>query len=128
MDVTAYMGSTFLKVEDIRNGTRKVRIKDCRVGRFDKLDLYLDDGDRLSLNATNVKTLARKYGKDSQGWIGQTIELYIGPVEFKGQEQDSVLVRPVSPQKPQGNQRTTEPGGNSGGPDDEIPFSVGDKC
>ena len=26
------------------------------VGQFEKLDLHFDDGDRLSLNATNVKT------------------------------------------------------------------------
>ena len=127
MDVTAYMGSTFLKVEDIRNAPRQVRIKDCRIGQFEKLDLHFEDGDKLSLNATNVKTLARNYGKDSQGWIGQTIELYIGPVEFKGQEQDSILVRPISPPVPPNKERTTDSGSNSGDLDDEIPFSVGDK-
>jgi hypothetical protein len=125
MDVTAYMGSTFLKVEDIRNGPRQVRIKDCSVGQFDKLDLHLEDGDKLSLNATNVKTLARNYGKDSRDWVGRTIELYIGQVEFKGQEQDSVLVRPISPPTPPQQQRTSEP---TRAPstrdelDDEIPF------
>jgi hypothetical protein len=127
MDVTTYMGSTFLKVEDIRNAPRQVRIKDCQVGQFEKLDLHLEDGDKLSLNATNVKTLARNYGKDSQGWIGQTIELYIGQVEFKGQEQDSVLVRPISPPRAPDKQSTPKPGSNSGDLDDEIPFSVGDK-
>ena len=43
MDVSAYMGSTFLKVEDIRNAPRQVRIKDCQVGQFEKLDLHFED-------------------------------------------------------------------------------------
>ena len=52
MDVTAYMGSTFLKVEDIRNAPRQVRIKNCQVGQFEKLDLHFDDADKLSLTNT----------------------------------------------------------------------------
>jgi hypothetical protein len=126
MDVTPYMGSTFLKVEDIRSGPRQVRIKDCRLGQFEKLDLHLEDGDKLSLNATNVKILARAYGRDSRGWVGQTIELFIGKTEYRGEEQDSVLVRPVSPpiaaEKRGSPEPSSGPASSSRELDDEIPF------
>ena len=35
--------------------------------------------------------LIKAYGPKSDGWIGKTIELYVGKLEFKGQKQDSVL-------------------------------------
>ena len=44
MDVSADLGSTFLKVEDIRNDPRQVRIKNCQVGQFERLDFDFDDG------------------------------------------------------------------------------------
>jgi hypothetical protein len=114
MDMRKYAGSSFLKVEDVRDSTRQDQIVDVTIGDFDKPVLQLASGDKLSLNATNTKALNRAYGWDSAGWSGKTIELYIGQVEFKGQEQDSVLVRPISPPVPPG----TGPGDMS----DEIPF------
>jgi hypothetical protein len=131
MDVTKYMGSAFLKVEDIRNAHREVRIKNCEPGQFDKLDLTFDDGDKLSLNTTNVRTLARAFGRDDRDWLGKTVELYIGKTEYGGEEQDSILVRPISP--PAAEKRSPdEPDAAASKPaaprrfatdlDDEIPF------
>jgi hypothetical protein len=94
--------------------------------RIEKLDLHLEDGDKLSLNATNVKTLARNYGRDSRDWVGRDVELYIGKVEWKGEEQDSVLVRPISAPISAEKRRTPEPGHEPASTarelDDEIPF------
>jgi hypothetical protein len=114
MDMRKYAGSSFLKVEDVRDSTRRDEIVDVTMGDFEKPVLHLASGDKLSLNATNTKALNRAFGWDSSRWAGKTIELYIGQVEFKGQEQDSVLVRPILPPVP--------PGTGSADMSDEIPF------
>jgi hypothetical protein len=128
MDVTKYLGSLFLKVEDVRNAHREVLITDCSLGQYDKLDLTFDGGDRLSLNTTNVRTLARAYGRDSDEWVGKTIELYIGKTEYRGEEQDSILVRPVSPATASEKQsEAAAPRKLSDDLSDDIPFDDGDE-
>jgi hypothetical protein len=129
MDVTKYLGSLFLKVEDVRNAHREMRIIDCSLGQYDKLDLTFEGGDKLSLNTTNVRTLARAYGKDSDAWVGKTIQLYIGKTEYRGEEQDSILVRPVSSSAAlePGEEAASAPRRLSSDLDDEIPFSDGDE-
>jgi hypothetical protein len=114
MDMRKYAGSSFLKVEDVRDSTRRDEIVDVTMGDFDKPVLHLASGDKLSLNATNTKALNRAFGWDSASWAGKTIELYIGQVEFKGQEQDSVLVRSISP--------PVSPDAGKGDMGEEIPY------
>jgi hypothetical protein len=124
MDVTKYLGSLFLKVEDVRNAHRRVRIIDCSLGQYDKLDLTFEGGDKLSLNTTNVRTLARAYGRNSDEWVGKTIELFIGLTEYRGEQQDSILVRPVSSSAAlePGEEAASAPRRLSSDLDDEIPF------
>jgi hypothetical protein len=87
----------FLKPDDVREGPVQVTITDISEGKYDKPDIDFDDGTRLSLNATNSRVLARAFGYDSDDWIGKRIELALGEVEFKGQMQESIIVRPISP-------------------------------
>jgi hypothetical protein len=119
------MGSAFIKLEEFE-GPRQEKIADVRIGDFDKLVLHLDSGDRLSLNATNTKTLARAYGRDSRDWQGKVVELFIGQTKFKGAMQDSILVRPISPPLPVEQRRapepTVEPVTTAADIDDEIIF------
>src|SRR5262245_27770654 len=64
MDVSKYLGSTFLKVADVKvSGPIRVVIASIVEGKFDKPDLVFDDGTRLTLNVTNTRILARAYGK-----------------------------------------------------------------
>src|SRR6516162_5478504 len=78
MDVSKYLGSTFLKVADVKvNGPIRVVIASIVEGKFDKPDLVFDDGTRLSLNVTNTRTLARAYGKDTAVWVDKEIELNV---------------------------------------------------
>jgi hypothetical protein len=42
----------------------------------------------------------RSYGRESRDWIGREIELYIGATTYQGREQESVLVKPISPPIP----------------------------
>jgi hypothetical protein len=96
-----YAGDSFLKADDVRNGPRRARIVDVRIGKFDRPVLELEDGDKLTLNATNVKTLSRHFGDDSRDWHGCLIELYLGRISYNGEDTDSVLVRvPGSPAAP----------------------------
>jgi hypothetical protein len=100
MDMRKFSGNTFYKVADVKNGPVTEKIAGVTVGKYDKPDLLFESGAKLSINATNNKTLVRAYGADSEGMIGQTIELYAGEIEFKGKPQEAVLVRPISKPDP----------------------------
>ena len=97
VDMTKFGGPHFTTIADVRAGPIRSRIEDMREGKFEKPDLHLANGDALSLNATNRRTLIHAYGADSNNWVGKTIELSLGTVEFQGKEQESVVVRSISP-------------------------------
>jgi hypothetical protein len=127
MDISKYLSTVFLKAGDLASSPRRVVIADVVDGKYDKPDVHFQDGTCLSLNVTNLKALAAAYGTQTADWAGLEIELYVGPVKFNGENQDSVLVRPVSPAIPF-DQRTPppkpklRPGGAVTSMDDEIPF------
>jgi hypothetical protein len=68
------MGSPFLKVEDVEEGPRRVRIVKIETGQYDKPVATFDDNSRLSLNVTNSRALGRAYGTDSRDWIDKDVE------------------------------------------------------
>ena len=98
MDMRQYAGSCFLKFEDVRDAPRVEKIQDVIPGKYDKPDLKFESGDCLSLNATNCKTLVRAFGDDSRDWIALN-RTVCGKTDFQGEKKDSVLVKPLSPQK-----------------------------
>jgi hypothetical protein len=108
MDMKKFSGNAFLKVDDVRDGPLQERIAGVVMGRFDKPDLIFESGDRLSLNATNNKTLIKAYGADSDDWIGHMVELFLGEIEYQGKPQAAILVRPVS-EAESDEQPATEP-------------------
>jgi hypothetical protein len=125
MDMRKYSGAAFLKVGDIKvSGPRRVVIVGVTEGKYDKPDLELDDGTKLSINATNNRTLMSAYGWESEGWLDKEIELSVGKAEYQGELQDSIVVKPISlpierkppPPQPKGEN------GKRGDMDDEIPF------
>jgi hypothetical protein len=126
MDMSKYSGAAFLKVGDVKvNGPIRVAIVDIEEGKYGKPDLTFDDGTKLSLNATNNKTLCRAYGTDSGEWIDKTIELTLGEIEYQGKPQEAVLVQPVSPpieKKPPVKAALKPEPDKRGDMDDEIPF------
>jgi len=95
MDMRKYTGSAFRKVDDVREGPIFVTIADIEDGRYDKPNLIFDDGSRLSVNATNAKTLVRAFGPQSEGWIGKKVKLVLGKVKYQGESQESVIVEPL---------------------------------
>jgi hypothetical protein len=126
MDISDQINSSgFIKVPDLADGPRRAVIADVRPGRFKGPDMELQDGSVLSLNATNMRTLANAWGTETDGWIGKEIELYVGKTQFQGQDRDSVLVRTISPPIPLGERPKPKlkPASNSSAElNDEIPF------
>jgi hypothetical protein len=110
MDMSKYTGSPYIKPDDVRQGPLKLRIKNVSEGSFDRPMLeFVDFDGKFSLNVTNTKTLTAHYGKNSDDWIGQEIELYLGQAPYDGKTIDSVLVRPISPTIPFKDRRDLPP-------------------
>jgi hypothetical protein len=126
MDISDQISSGFIKVSDLAGGPRRAAIAYVRPGRFERPDVEFQDGSMLSLNATNMRILARAWGTETDAWTGKEVELYVGKTEFQGQQRDSVLVRTISPAIPSAQQPKPKPAGGGGGRapmDDGIPFS-----
>ena len=122
MDMRKYSGPAFRKPDDVRTGSLRFKILDIAEGQYGRPDLAFDDGSKLSLNATNNRTLLNAYGGNSVDWINKEIELNLGDVEYNGQMQETVVVKPVSPpieKKPLPPKPRKGPGGDM---DDTIPF------
>ena len=66
-------------------------------GRYEKPVATFDDGRKLSLNGTNVRTLIGAFGPNDEDWIGQRIELYTGTLRYNGNDNPAVLVRALNP-------------------------------
>jgi hypothetical protein len=96
MDIRKFSSPTFLKVNDVRDGPLQLQIAAVNEGKYEKPDLVFETGGRLSLNATNVNTLMRAYGPNSEDWIGKKIELALGKVKYQGELQEAVIVKPIS--------------------------------
>jgi hypothetical protein len=95
MDMTKY-SSNFVKAADVENGPIRRKIAGVVEGKYDKADVIFETGDRLSVNATNNNTLMRLFGSDSDTWVGQEIELFLGEVKYQGTPQPAVRVRLIS--------------------------------
>jgi hypothetical protein len=92
------MGNVFLKVDHIKaTGSIRVTIIGVSEGQYGKPDLAFHDGSQLSLNATNCRTLARVYGMESDDWLGKEVELEVGEIRYRGQPQEAILIKPISP-------------------------------
>jgi hypothetical protein len=105
MDTRKY-GSIFIKPDDVHEGPRQERIIHVYESeKYHCLVLELESGDQFSLNNSNTRILSKAYGWESDGWLGQVIELTLGHYKDwrsdpPGQEKETVLVRPISAQQP----------------------------
>jgi hypothetical protein len=96
-DMSRYATSTFIKVDDLTEGPEQKVITEIGEGKYEKPVATFNDGSKLSLNGTNVRTLIGAFGPNDEDWIGQRIDLYAGTVRFDGKDTDSVLVRALNP-------------------------------
>lgn len=101
MNINEYITTGgFIKTDTVADGPIRDCISDCKPGRFDRPDLYLQGGGILGLNGTNLRTLRSAWGPESDHWIGKEIELYLGQLKYNGTDNDSVLIRCISPPTP----------------------------
>jgi hypothetical protein len=124
MDISDQLLSGFIKVGDLARGPRRDVVAYVTMGRFGKPDVEFQGGGILSLNATNLRTIANAWGTETNDWIGKELEMYVGKVAYQGQDMPSVMVRTISPPiPPKPKQQQNLPTGTPRGfHDDEIPF------
>src|SRR5262245_60989978 len=126
MDMRKYSGAAFLKVGDVRaNGPLRKIIVGVTEGKYGRPDLEFDDGTKLSVNATNNRTLVNDYGGASDDMLNKEIELSLGQVEYQGEPQESIVLKPISPpieKTPPPPPKPKGENGKRGDMDDEIPF------
>ncbi len=123
VDARKYFGSTFVTLKDVADGPLRVTIDGVREGQYGKLVANFEEGLSLSLNATNSRILAKAYGPETDGWLGHVIELFSDEIEFKGNLQPAVLVKPVSlPTAPSAAPKPPPVKQRSDMDDDNIPF------
>jgi hypothetical protein len=125
MDVREWIGGTFRKPEDIGASPIVLTIVSVAKGNYDKLDLTFNDGTKLSLNNTNGRAIARAWGYESDDWIDKQVELSVGLTTYKGEQQESILVKPISPPIPLSGRKglkPVKPTRKSDPLDDDTPF------
>ena len=125
MDVSEWIGGTFLKPEDIGATPIALTIVDIAKGQWKKLDLTFNDGSKLSLNKTNGQAIARAWGRESDNWIDKEVELSVGLTTYGGEPKDSVLLKPITPATPTSALKPVKlpkPPRKSDPLDDNIPF------
>jgi hypothetical protein len=116
MDMRKYVEKVFLKVEHVKaSGPIRVTITGITEGQYDRPNATFDDGSQLSLNTTNCRTLARAYGVKSDDWLHKEVELDVGEIQYRGEPQEAILVKPISP--PIENKASPKPD-----LDDELPY------
>jgi hypothetical protein len=96
VDVRKYASGAYLKPADL-DGDGPVEKRIINVaeteGKFGpKLDLWFDDGARLSLSGKNVGELMRAYGTDSDLWLDRNVELHVEEFEDRAGETKQMIV------------------------------------
>jgi len=119
MDMSEYCGSSYLKLEDVREPHTEI-IADVQWGNFNRPDLIFESGNVLSANKTSCRVLAKAYGLDSEKWAGKAVKVYAGKVPMKDGESDAVLVEPIT--APTSDGKLPAPKKPKADFSDEIPF------
>ena len=100
-------------------------IVDVVKGNYNKLDLTFNDATKLSLNTTNGQAIVRAWGDESDDWIDKQVELSVGLTTYQGEQQESVLLKPITPATPANALKPVKlpkPTRQSDELDDNIPF------
>lgn len=101
MDMRKY-ASKYIKPDKVRDGPIQTRIVNVfEDERYERPALELETGSQFSLNEGNNDILTKAWGYDSNDWIGQELELFLGTYkDFReGIEKETVRVRAISAAK-----------------------------
>jgi hypothetical protein len=123
MKMTKYAGASFIGVDDVEAGPIRGTIAAVDHGSFDKPVITFTNGMKFSLNKTNVGTLIEAWGDESDDYLGEKLEMYLGSIRYKNEDQPAVLVRPLI--RAAGEKKVKPPKPTKSGPyadiDDQIP-------
>ena len=116
MKASDFLGGDFIKKEDLQDEDILVQIKNVEAAEFvdkqtahieKRLQLVLGIDKKLTLNSTNTKILVKRFGNDTNAWIGKTITLYYDEsVSYAGRLTGGIRIRlpkarPVPVQAPE---------------------------
>ena len=99
MKVSDIFVTRYLRAADLGGRAPLVTVK--AVSRQDfpdgpRLVVAFEEGSKLlSLNRTNARELARLFGDETAGWIGQRVRLVVRDVDYRGQMVPAVRVAPA---------------------------------
>jgi hypothetical protein len=102
--MTAYITSNFITGDSLEKNVRvEATIVGVREHEF-KIDdvkptVDLDDGRRVALNQTRLKSLIGGFGPNPANWIGKKIIVSRGSATFGGNPKACVVVEPVVPRR-----------------------------
>lgn len=126
--------SRWLKASDFEDGDATLTIREVgqeRIGQgkdaSDKFVLYFEDEDRgLVLNKTNVGTIAKLHGDDTDDWIGKDVTLFATEVQFQSEMVEAIRVRSKPPRRPGSAAKAGKPAAPATAAaeddDDKVPF------
>ncbi len=112
------------KVATVQIERVEIHTMDEKTGERKPVAYFAGKTRGLALNKTNGHAISLLYGDDSDGWIGQSIEIFPAQTDFGGKIVDCIRVR--GPQggmvQPAAPPPAAAPAPPSGDLDDEIPF------
>ena len=124
MDMSKYAGSSFIGLDDVKDGPIRGTIAHIEEGQFGRPVITFDNGLRFSLNVTNVVTLLKAFGSEHENWLGEQIELFAGEATFNNEPRPSVLVRPIIREAGVEKKKVAPRRPKRDGLDGEIPYDL----
>ena len=120
VDMSKYASRSFINLEHIRrHGPVEGVITEILIGKYDKLNLFLESGDVFSVNKQNSRTLVEAFGKDSDAAVGHRIRLEEGTLnDNQGQPCEAVVIVVLDLNENEEAEAKPKPEKH----DDQIPF------
>ena len=105
MKISSAFKSNFLRADDLRGRTVKVKIERVVMedvgGAEHKPCVYFENRQKaLVLNRVNADSLAETLGDETDGWVGQQIEIFTDKTHFQGRLVPCLRVRLPEPPPP----------------------------
>jgi hypothetical protein len=133
MKISSAFPSEYIKAADLNEKTHRlimshVEIKEIGQQKDKKPVLFFRNAQKgLVLNKVNSRTIAAKYGDESEDWRDKAVELYPTTVEFSGEIVEAIRVRVPkgtveSFQSKDAVKAATAADPDEGGHDDDVPF------
>ena len=135
MNMNEVFSGNYLKADDLKGASPRVTIAKVEMQEFDngnKLIVSFQGKDKcLVLNKTNASIIAENIGsQETDDWIGQTIQLCVKKVEYKGEIvpairvvlQDTPAPAPVR-QARKAERPPADPENDGRDEDNEVPFN-----